>query len=108
MTTQRQTRAKTRNWNKAQVKFIGAIAERMLKGKEKVPKRLLTKEMIAWQRQYKQTRKIAKASEMAGFGFEDVLRQSLFEMKNLLENIPRSHIKELAQQPAAENEGEEE
>ena len=34
MTTEKQRRARTRNWNKAQVKCIEAIAKRMLSGKE--------------------------------------------------------------------------
>lgn len=34
MTTQKQVRARTRNWNKAQVKCIEAKAKEMLRGKE--------------------------------------------------------------------------
>lgn len=46
MTTQRQTRARTRNWNKAQVKCIEAIAERMLGGKEMYPYERVALEQI--------------------------------------------------------------
>lgn len=83
----------------------------MHKGKAVVPKRLLTKEMIAWQRAYKDTRKIAQASQMAGPDLDtrEVLQQSLFQMKSLLERVPKTKIKELAQQPDVDApEGEQE
>ena len=81
----------------------------MHKGKAVVPNRLLTKEMITWQRAYKDTRKIAQASQMAGPILDDrgVLQQALFQMKNLLERVPRTKIKELAQQPDVDAPGEE-
>lgn len=78
--------------------------------KAKVPRRLLTPKMRAWQEAYKgETRKvklISKASEMGGFDFRDILRQSLFRMKDMLTKQPRAKLKELAQQP--EEEGVEE
>lgn len=75
--------------------------------KLRVPRRLLTKKMVAWQKEYKDNRKIAKATGLASFGFGDIIRQSLFRMKNLLDQVPRDRTKELAQQPEPET-GEEE
>jgi len=76
-----------------------------MQGREKVPKRLFTKEMLQWQKAYKGMQKIAKVTSQ--IGARDILKRALFGMKGMLNNLPRERTKELAQQPEGESQGEE-
>jgi len=67
--------------------------------KEEVEKFKLTPEQIAWQKQFKEAKRVASMAGMGMFGIRDVLRQALFRLTTLMENKPKRGIKELAQQP---------
>lgn len=72
--------------------------------KEEVPKRLLTKEQVAWTSQFRKAKQVAGVAQRGMLQMKEVFQEAMGMLQGLLENIPKRSLEELGRQPEEERE----
>lgn len=74
--------------------------------KAEVPKRLLTKEQVAWTSQFRKAKQVAGVAQRSMIQMKEVFQEAMGMLQGLLENIPKKSLEELGRQPREEGMGE--
>lgn len=70
--------------------------------KAEVPKRLLTKEQVAWTSQFRKAKQIGEIAQRNMLQMKEVFQEAMGMLQGLLQNIPKKSLEELGRQPREE------